>query len=248
MSFDVKIDVFEGPFDLLLQLITTHELNINEVPVAQITSSYLERMESVTDLDLDNATEFVLIAATLLLIKARSLIPSTLEESEEGDDALDAREELVEKLIEYKTFSSASEWLADMYARNGWYVPRLSELESDYAHLYPDPFEGVSVSDLAQVLMRLLIENAPGEVDTSYIAPIKVSVAEHILQVRSRLEEVGLTTFSELIAKCRTKLEVIATFLAILELFKNGEVSLNQRRLFGKIEVRKTEGEKDSVA
>ena len=248
MSFDVKIDVFEGPFDLLLQLITTQELSINEVPVAQITSSFLENMYAEPNLDLDTATEFLLIAATLLLIKARSLLPSPENELDVEDDPEAAKEDLVERLLEYKTFSNASVWLEELYARNGWYIPRLRELEEEYAHLYPDPFEGVEVSGLSQALMDLLIEMAPAQVDTSYIAPIKVSVAEKIQWVRENLEDVGSTTFSELILECRTKLEVIATFLAILELYKSGEVTLTQRKRFGKIEVKIAEGEKDSVA
>jgi len=248
LSFDVKIEVFEGPFDLLLQLITNHELSVNEVPVAQITSSFLEHIKEASDLDLDTATEFLLIAATLLLIKARSLLPPLEEEVDEEDDPESAREDLVERLLEYKAFSNASEWLADQYARNGWYTPRLRELEEDYAQLYPDPFEGVDVSGLSQALMELLIDRAPAPVDTSHIAPIKVSVMEHIGRVRATLDHVGRTTFRELISECRTKMEVIATFLAILELYKSGEVTLTQRKRFGKIDVRKVEGEKDSVA
>ena len=248
MSFDVKIEVFEGPFDLLLQLITNHELSVNEVPVAQITSSFLEHIQEASDLDLDTATEFLLIAATLLLIKARSLLPPLEEETDEEDDPESAREDLVDRLLEYKTFSNASEWLVDQYARNGWYTPRLREMEEDYSQLYPDPFEGVKVSGLSQALMELLIDRAPVPVDTSHIAPIKVSVAEHIGRVRATINDVGQTTFRELISGCRSKLEVIATFLAILELYKSGEVTLTQRKRFGKIEVKKVEGEKDSVA
>lgn len=247
MSFAVKIEVFEGPFDLLLQLITSQELSINEVPVAQITAAFLEHLKEAPGLDLDSATEFLLIAATLLLIKARSLVPSPEEELEDEEDPEMAREFLVERLLEYKTFSSASAWLGELYAENGWYIPRLRELEEDYAHLYPDPFEGVGVSSLPKALLDLLVERGSQRVDTSYIAPIKVSVAEYVQRVRKTLAADSSITFSELISTCQSKLEVIAAFLAILELYKNGEVKLAQRRLFGTIEITRVEGEKGSV-
>lgn len=246
MSFEVKIDVFEGPFELLFQLIMRQELNIHEVPVAQITTSYLEYLESVPELDLDSATEFLVIAATLLLIKARSLLPRP-QELEAAEDSQSAKQYLIERLIEYKKFSNVAEWLEGVYAREGWYMPRLRELEGDYSELYPDPFEGLSVSGLPGALMELLIENAGDYVDVTFIAPIRVSVAEYIEKVRGCLAVEGETTFSKLTADCRSKIKVIAAFLAILELCKKGEVALTQRRSFGEIKI-KSEGRESSVA
>jgi len=243
LSFEVKIEVFEGPFDLLLQLIMRQELDIHQVPVAQITSAFLEQMEPAPKLDLDSATEFMLIAATLLLIKARSLIPPEEEEGEAAEETESAREFLVERLIEYKQFASAADWLQEQYAEHGWYVPRTRELEDDYASLYPDPFDGVVTTDLARALMDLLIERATERVDTSYIAPIKISVAERIEDVRARVAKKGKVKFSELISECSSKLEVIATFLAVLELYKRNEVDLKQKKIFGEIDVSKREAD-----
>ena len=248
MSFEVKIDVFEGPFDLLLQCIMRQELDIHEVPIAQITSAYLEHLEAAPELDLDTATEFLMIATTLLLIKARSLLPRPEDELELFKDTETAREFLIDRLVEYKKFSNAAEWLADLYGEHGWYIHRMRELEDDYSHLYPDPFEGVSVANLPEALIELLIERLTDKVDTAYIAPIKVSVAEHINRVRSLLAPGGAGTFSELVADCRSKLDVIATFLAVLELYKRGDLSLSQRRPFAEIKLTMREGKENSAA
>lgn len=245
MGFEVKIEVFEGPFDLLLQLIMKQELSIHEVPVAQITSAFLEQIEGCEDLDLDTATEFVLIAATLLLIKARSLLPVDEDEFDAAEDPESAREFLVERLIEYKQYSNVADFLAQAYAEHGWYMPRLRELEEDYASLYPDPFEGVEVVDLARSLMDLLVERATERVSTDFIAPIRISVAERITDVRERVQTGGQVMFSELIRECGSKLEVIATFLAILELCKRGEVLLAQKKAFGDIDIKRREAQSD---
>jgi segregation and condensation protein A len=248
LSFEVKIEVFEGPFDLLLQLIMKQELDIHQVPIAQITASYIEHLEAATRFDLDTATEFLLIAATLLLIKTRSLLPAPEEEPGAADETEGAREFLVERLIEYKKFQAAASWLESAYGEHGWFMPSLKEIETDYANLYPDPFGGLSAESLPRALIDLLTEQARYRVDTSFIAPIRISVAERIERVMNALADRGDTTFSFLVSDCRSKLEVIATFLAVLELYKRGEIALSQRRLFGEIQVKRREVEKTSAA
>lgn len=248
MSFQVKIEIFEGPFDLLLQLILRQELDIHEVPIAQITSSYLEHLEDLEELDLESTTEFLVIAATLLLIKARSLLPSTEQEPDLTEDSENARDYLIDRLVEFKQFQNASEWLAGLYAEHGWYLPTLRELEMDYSYLYPDPFEGVRIDDLGRVLMDLFVDRARDQVDTSYIAPIKVSVAQHIDRISSALKEREKTSFSKLAESCESTMDVIAAFLAVLELYKRGRLSMSQRRPFGDIIIKRREGERSSAA
>ena len=248
MSFEVKIDVFEGPLDLLLQLILKQEVDIHEVPIAWITGSFIEHIEKAPGLDLDTATEFLLIAATLLLIKARSLLPHGDEELEATDETENAREYLVERLVEYKKFTNVADFLERRNAEHGWYIPRMRELEDDYSALYPDPFEGVPPSALAKALMELLVEWARDSVDVTYIAPIRVSVAEQLERVRAHVASNGEATFTELISVCRSKIEIIATFLAVLELCKRREVTVSQRKIFAEIFVKLREGEKSSVA
>ena len=248
MSFEVKIDVFEGPLDLLLQLILKQEVDIHEVPIAWITGSFIEHIEKAPGLDLDTATEFLLIAATLLLIKARSLLPHGDEELEATDETENAREYLVERLVEYKKFTNVADFLERRNAEHGWYIPRKRELEDDSSALSPDPFEGVPPSALAKALMELLVEWARDSVDVTYIAPIRVSVAEQLERVRAHVASNGEATFTELISVCRSKIEIIATFLAVLELCKRREVTVSQRKIFAEIFVKLREGEKSSVA
>lgn len=248
MSFEVKIDVFEGPFDLLLQLIMKQELDIHQVPIAAITSAFIEQIESSPVLDLDTATEFLLIAATLLLIKARSLLPQPEDDRDAAEESETAREYLVERLVEYKKFSNVADFFEPLYAEHGWYLPRMREMEDDYSTLYPDPFEGLPASAMAEALMEVLVLWARDSIDVSYIAPIRISVGEHIEMVRRRLAAGGQAKFSELIDECGSKIEVIATFLAILELCKRGEIAIRQRKLFGEIFVKLREGEESSVA
>jgi len=236
LSFDVKIEVFEGPFDLLLQLILRKELDICDVPLADITESYIAHIRSADRLDLESATEFLLIAATLLLIKAKALIKPEDGESLD-EEAQTASSELAEKLINYTKFRNAADWLEAQYAEHGLSFSSMRELESTYSHLYPDPFEGISPERLASALMDLLCENLSAVVDTSYIAPIRVSIAEHINKIRKILRAKPVTNFTEITRDLGSKIEVIAAFLALLELFKNGEVSLRQPKIFGEIEI-----------
>lgn len=248
MSFEVKIEVFEGPFDLLLQLIMKQELNIHEVPVARITDAFLKHISGAARLDLETATDFLLTAATLLLIKARSLLPESPEAEAEVEDPESASFFLVGKLAEYKKFSNVADWLEGRYSEHGWYLPRTRELEEDYALLYPDPFEGVELVRLAGAMVEMLSGWAKSGVDITYIAPIRVSVAERIEAVRERLRAEGSTTFTELAASCSSKIELIATFLAVLELAKRREARLSQKRLFGEITITAREGEETSAA
>ncbi|MBN1289604.1 MAG: segregation/condensation protein A [Actinobacteria bacterium] len=247
MSFKIKIEVFEGPFDLLLKLILRQELDIHQVPIADITSAFMEHIKESPVIDLDTATEFLIITSTLLLIKARSLIRATGLEDQIEEESEQAKDSLVNSLIKYKTFSNAGMWLEEAYARNGWYLPSMREVEAEYAELYPDPFEGVKIEDLAQAIIEMLIRNVGVEVDTSYIAKVRISVEEHKLRVREFMRDNQSTTFSALIEECRSKTEIIGTFLALLELFKRGEITLRQSKPFSEIGVKVTESEKSCV-
>lgn len=236
MSFDVKIEVFEGPFDLLLQLILRRELDICDVPIADITDSYIAHIQSAPRLDLETATEFLIIAASLLLIKARALLEFRGRKGAD-EETETVTGELAEKIIKYSKFRNAADWLGVRYAEHGLCFSTMRELESAYSSLYPDPFGGITADKLASTLIDLLLENLPAIVDTSYIAPIRVSVAEHINKIRDILKTNPKTSFSEITRGLATKIEIIAAFLAVLELFKDGEISVRQPRIFGEIEI-----------
>lgn len=247
MSFKVKIDVFEGPFDLLLQLILKQELVIYEVPIADITSEFMEHVGASKKIDLDSATEFLLIASTLLLIKARSLISSTGIEDQIEEETEEAKDFLVNSLVKYKTFANAAQWLEDTFSENGWYHPSLRELEEDYSDHYPDPFEGICIDDIADAIIEMLIRNVAIEVDTSYIAKVRISVDEHRTRIIDALRTRGTVTFSFLVESCRSKIDIIGTFLALLELNKKGEISLRQTKPFSEIKIKKLEAEKSGA-
>jgi segregation and condensation protein A len=197
-------------------------------------------------MDLESATEFLVTAATLLLLKARSLLPGD-EEPEEMEETEAAREQLLERLLAYRKYQEAAGWLGDAYAEHGWYSPSLKELYVEYSSLYPDPFARVSSDELGPALVELLLLKTEERVDTTFIAPIRVSVSEQVERVREVLSAEGKTTFTLLTAKCETKIELIAMFLAVLELFKRGELTFSQRRIFSEIDIKAKEGEK-SVA
>lgn len=247
-TFEIKIDVFEGPLDLLLQLIMDEELDICDVPIASITSSYLKYLERHPRIGLEDMSEFLLIASTLLLIKARSLLSGEGDFEEAAEEASQAVEELVHRLVEYNTFSNASKFLEESYVEHGRYFSKMREIERDYSNLYHDPFEGVSIEELAKSLGQLLVENVSENVDLSHIVSSWVSVEEQIEKIKSLLLEERQTTFSKLIATHGKRTEVVATFLAILLLCKDGEIDLFQRKPFGEIEIRKRELEENSAA
>ncbi|MDD5748552.1 MAG: segregation/condensation protein A [Actinomycetota bacterium] len=235
MDFSVSIGVFEGPFDLLLQLILKNEVSIYSVPIARITDDYLKHLEIAQVVDLDSATEFILIASTLLLIKASSLIPA--EEGEELIEAENAREFLVDRLTEYKKFSDIAAEFERIYEREGCFAPTMRELETDYSALYPDPFDGITVDILSETIIELFSKRALRKVDTSHIAPIRVSIEEKMVAVRKAISKSKRIKFSDVVQGCDSKIELIAFFLAILELYKEKEIEIKQKKLFGEIEI-----------
>ncbi|MDD5448425.1 MAG: segregation/condensation protein A [Actinomycetota bacterium] len=244
--FEIKIDVFEGPLDLLLQLIMDEELEIYDVPIAAITSSYLKYLEKHPRIDLEDMSEFLVIASTLLLIKARSLLAGE-EDFEEAEEVSQAMEKLIHRLVEYNTFSNASKFLEKSYIQHGRYFSRMREIERDYSTLYPDPFEGVSIEELARSLGQLLVESVCENVDLSHITSSWVSVEEQMEKIQSLLRKERQTTFSRLVETHSARSEVVATFLAILLLYKDGEINLFQKRPFAEIEIRRLESEESNA-
>ncbi len=236
MTYEVKIEVFEGPFGLLLQLITKQELDIHKVPIAQITDSYLEHLNRMTELDLEVATEFLLISATLMLLKTHSLLPKPpVSEFEEEASPESIREDLVSQLMEYKKFANAASFLGELYNSESKFYRTLREVEEDFSYAYPDTFEGVSVEGLTQALVTVLLAGAETRVDVSHITPIDVSLEDYISKTRNLLKRKGKVRFSDMISGCSRKIEIIVTFLALLELYKKSEISLAQRNIFGDI-------------
>jgi segregation and condensation protein A len=234
VPYQVKLEVFEGPFDLLLHLIGRKEIDIYEISIAEIADEYLEYMESLRELDLEVATEFLLIAATLLKLKSDYLLPEPEKEGE-GAGPSEMREELLWRLVEYQKYRNAAAEFSTRLGREERYYYREVDLEEPFRHIMPDVLRGLTLERLRAAAREFIEQEA--EVDVSYIAPIKISITDFMDRVRGVLEERGNTSYRELTIDCVMRVEFIATFLALLELYKREEVELRQAARFGDIQV-----------
>ena len=239
MSYKIVLPIFEGPFDLLFHLIDKNEVDIYDIPIARITEQYLEYIQTMQQLDLDVASEFLVMAANLLSIKAKMLLPKLSKEENPNDDelGLDPRDELVERLMEYRKFKMVAEHLKDREQVQGHIYTRPND-EEMYMHLFNEenPLEGVSIFDLLESL-RDVLNRVDEEVPTAREIPREeVSIREKIREVLRRMvfHPNGLA-FRELFIKSTTRVEVVVTFLAVLELIKLRKVNIHQSRLFGEI-------------
>ncbi|HWH34490.1 MAG TPA: ScpA family protein [Acidimicrobiales bacterium] len=242
MAYEVQTPVFDGPFDLLLHLILREELDLYEVSLCTIVDAYLAELDrlrqAATTLDLDVATEFLLIAATLIELKARRLLP--VPESVEVDDELGLWEErdlLLGRLLECKTFKDAAAELSAMEAVATRSVPRRSGPGEHFLALAPDLLAGVTPADLRAACLRACRPRSEPRVSTEHLGAVKASVHDTVAELSRSLPRLGRTTFRRLTAGLSERLELVVHFLAILELCKLGLVELDQVRRFGDITV-----------
>lgn len=233
--YQIKLDVFEGPFDLLLDLIGKQKVDIYDVPIAKITEEYLQYLRRMKELNLEVASEFILMAVTLIEIKTASLLPAPEEPEKDEITPQEARELLIARLIEYKKFKNAAAEFAQRTYQYGHIYPREALLEERFAELQPDFLKDISLLDLARIYQRIVLE-AP-RLDFSHMGPIVISVEERTEKVLERLKGSRRFTFRELISDCENKIEIIVTFLAILELFRSGTIYLDQSETFGELRV-----------
>jgi len=235
MSYKVKLNIFEGPLDLLLFLIKREKIDIYDIPIASITRQYLEYLELMKLLDLEIAGEFLVIAATLMHIKSKMLLPqdeSDLEEEEEEDP----REELVRRLLEYKKYKEAAVDLADMQRRNKDVFLRKGDAV-DGKIILDDGTEyfEASLFDLITAFRKIL-KDVPKKTFHKVIKD-EFSVSDKIHEIYHILAERSKILFSSLFRKARDKNEIIVIFLAILELIKMREVFITQKDFFEEIEI-----------
>ena len=225
-GYTVKVDVFEGPLDLLLHLIKQNQLDIYDIPIALITEQYLEYIRIMKALDLTIAGEFLVMAATLMYIKSRMLLPLPLEEEEEEET--DPRAELVQRLVEYKRFKEAAEHLSqqallerDVFIRPVHEIEIIEdgEIEADLFHL---------IDALRELLERQEVK------DFHEVTLERVTLREKMRELYERLHEVReAVPFSSLFAPFVSRVEMIVTFLALLELIRSGMLRAYQRDVFG---------------
>jgi segregation and condensation protein A len=229
-KFTVRLHNFTGPFDLLLQLIGKHKMDVTEVALHQVTDEFIAYIRAMgDDWDLDEASEFLLIAATLLDLKAARLLPAAEVEDEEDLALLEARDLLFARLLQYKAFKEAAAHLAELEGTGARRWPRQVTLEARYAEALPDLVLGIGAQRLFKLaLKQFLPKPGPPEVSIAHIHQVRVSVREHATLLRDRLRRAGSATFSLLIADCESTLEIVARFLALLELYREGLVEFEQ--------------------
>lgn len=245
MGYEVRTTVYEGPFDLLLHLILRQEVDLWEVSLAAIVDQYLAEVDRMETIDLEIATEFLLIAATLIELKTRRLLP-TPEDLELDEELLrfEERDLLLARLLECKTFKDAADAIAGLMRVADRSVPRLVGPEEPFRSMVPDPLERVRLESLRDAARRALEAPPEPRVEADHIAPIRVSVAEAIAVVLRLLPEDRVVTFRDISRDAVDRLDVIVRFLAVLELYKQGVVDLEQVMTFGDLSVRRlTTGE-----
>jgi len=240
MSYAVRTPVFEGPFDLLLHLILKQEVELWEVSLAEIVDAYLVELERMDTLDLDVATEFLLIAATLVELKARRLLPG-IEDLELDEELLrfEERDLLLARLLECKTFKDAARAIEAQIRRADRSVARTVGPEEPYRWMVPDPLERIRPEALRSAALRVLAAPPVVFVDTEHIAPVRVSVRDAVDAVLRLLPESEPMSFRALVSGAPERLEVIVRFLAVLELYKQGLVDILQFTNFGELLVRR---------
>jgi len=234
----VSTPVYEGPFDLLLQLILKEDVDIYEIDLAKIVDAYLAEIERMQALDLDVATEFLLIAATLVELKTRRLLPGSTDVDLDEEFALwEERDLLLARLIECKTFKDVAQVFGELADEADRSFPRQAGPDERFAALAPDLLEGTSVRRLQSAAIRALTPKPEPIVDLFHVNPIRLTVAEAVTELVSELALLGTTSFRALTGELTERLEVIVRFLAVLELFKQGFVELDQPDRFGDIEI-----------
>jgi segregation and condensation protein A len=237
--FTVRLTNFEGPFDLLLQLIGKHKLDVTEIALSTVTDEFIAHLRALGDeLDLDQASEFLVVAATLLDLKAARLLPAAEVDDEEDLELLEARDLLFARLLQYKAYKEAAAFLREREGQAARRFPRDVALEPRFAELLPEVLLGVTPRQFAALAAQALAPRAPQTVSVAHLHAPPVSVAEQLLVVRNQLMRQGTASFRALSADCGHTLEVVARFLALLELYRQQRVVFEQVTPLGDLSVR----------
>jgi segregation and condensation protein A len=234
----VQTPVYEGPFDLLLHLILSDEVDVYEVSLTSIVDAYLRELDLMEHLNLEVATEFLLIAATLVELKTRRLLPG--DENVDLDDELalwEERDLLLARLVECKTFKDAAVVLAQLASMASRSAPRRAGLEDRFLGLMPDLLAGVTPRDIHAAFLRAVAPKIQPHIDTEHIAPIRASVIDAVEELIDELPRLGRVTFRDLTSSLVDRIDVVVRFLAVLELYKQGLIDIEQASSFGEIAV-----------
>ncbi|GAA1845352.1 hypothetical protein GCM10009772_23420 [Pseudonocardia alni subsp. carboxydivorans] len=248
--FTVRLYNFEGPFDLLLQLIGKHELDLTEMALHKVTDDFIAHLTDLgDDADLDEITEFLVVAATLLDLKAARLVPGAEVDDEDDLALLEARDLLFARLLQYRAYKEAAALFVELENGAMRRFPRSVAIEDRYAELLPEVLLGVDAQAFAELAAAVFRPRPPDEVGVDHLHAVHVSVPEHAAILRERLALAGTATFADLTADCVATLEIIARFMALLELYRERSVALEQPEAFADLTVTWTaDREDDPVA
>nr|WP_175407343.1 segregation/condensation protein A [Streptomyces sp. TRM64462] len=246
--FTVRLANFEGPFDLLLQLISKHKLDVTEVALSHVTDEFMAYIRSMgPDGDLDQTTEFLVVAATLLDLKAARLLPAAEVEDEADLALLEARDVLFARLLQYRAYKRIAEIFSGRLDHEGRRYPRTVGLEPHHAELLPDVVLSIGAEGFAKLAVKAMQPKPKPQVYVDHIHAPLVSVREQAGIVVALLRERGVATFRELAGDAADTLTVVARFLALLELYRDKAVALDQEDPLGELTVRWTGGDAEAT-
>ncbi len=238
-GFSVRVGDFEGPFDLLLQLISKHKLEVTELALHEVTDEFIAYIRAQgSEWDLDEASSFLVVAATLLDLKAARLLPSGEVEDEEDLALLEARDLLFARLLQYRAFKDMASVFADRMANAGRAHPRIVTLESQFASLLPEVLIGLGPDQFAALAAKAMMPKAPEQVAISHLHLQRVSVREQAGIIVDRLRKHRISTFRALVSDAETTLIVVGRFLALLELYRDGVILFDQLTPLGDLTIR----------
>ncbi|MFG2136987.1 segregation and condensation protein A [Streptomyces sp. NPDC048650] len=242
--FTVRLDNFEGPFDLLLQLISRHKMDVTEVALSKVTDEFMAHIRAMgPDWDLDQTTEFLVVAATLLDLKAARLLPAAEVEDEADLALLEARDLLFARLLQYRAYKRIADIFSGRLADEARRYPRTVGLEPEHAELLPEVVISIGAEGFARLAVKAMRPKARPQVYVDHIHAPLVSVREQAEVVMAQLRAVGTAGFQELVADAPDTLTVVARFLALLELYRERVVALDQEEALGALTVRWTGAE-----
>lgn len=255
MSYRVSTQVYSGPFDLLLQLVTRQKVDIGAISISEVAEQYLAEAERIEALDLDVASDFLLVAATLLDIKAASLVPQEAPHKADDDDEIDEdleelsaldgdalREVLIQRLIAYKQFKGAAAALGARMQAESRMHPRVAGPDSEFLGLMPDYLAGITLRGLAVICADLDGKRQTFLLEAEHVAPHRVPLDLTVASVDRFTMAHQTCTFRELLDCDATTEKLVVTFLAMLELAKRGSLTLSQDEIFGTIQINRVEG------
>jgi segregation and condensation protein A len=237
-GFEVHLDVFEGPFDLLLALISKHKLDITEVALSQVTDEFIAYISERSDRwDLDQVSYFLVVAATLLDLKAARLLPTGEVEDEEDLALLEARDLLFARLLQYRAYKEVAATFAARMTVAGRRFPRRVPLEPRFAQLLPEVLLGLGPGEFARLASLTLAPKPPPTVSTDHIHAPAISVREQARVIAAMLAALGRASFRRLTANAAGSYEIVASFLALLDLYREDAVSFEQVTPLGELYV-----------